>query len=112
MALTTLPGMATEVSPLFAGRFGPLWHVEFTGLGLPLTASALPTSLKVVVSPAVSTPPPTYGCPPDPAGRPSCHRGDGQPLGVSPRHPLPLAIPVATDRCGRRAVSAPRQQRT
>ena len=44
--------------------------------------------------------------------RPSCHRGDGQPLGVSPRHPLPLAIPVTTDRCGRRAVEAPRQQRT
>ena len=52
--------MATEVSPLFAGRFGPLWHVEFTGLGLPLAASALPTSLQVVVGPAVSNPPPTY----------------------------------------------------
>ena len=60
MVMTALPGMATEVSPLFAGRFGPLWHVECTGLGLPLAASALPTSLQVVVSPAVSSPPPTY----------------------------------------------------
>jgi len=59
MVLTTMPGMATEVSPLFAGRCGPRWHVEFTGLGLPLAASALPTSLHVVVSPAVSTPAPT-----------------------------------------------------
>ncbi len=56
---TALPGMATEVSPLFAGRCGPLWHVECTGLGLPLAARALPTSLQAVVSPAVSSPPPT-----------------------------------------------------
>ena len=60
MALTTIPAMATEVPPLFAGRFGPLWHVEFTGLGLPLAASDLPTSLQVVVSPTASSPPPTY----------------------------------------------------
>ena len=60
MVLTTLPGMATEVTPLFAGRCGPLWHVECTGLGLSLAARALPTSLHVVVSPAVSNPAPTY----------------------------------------------------
>ena len=58
--MTTLPGMATEVAPLFAGRCGPLWHVECTGLGLPLAASALPTSLHIVVSPAVSNSLPTY----------------------------------------------------
>jgi len=60
MDLPTIPAMATEAPPLFAGRFGPLWHVEFTGLGLPLAASNLPTSLQVVVSPAASSPPPTY----------------------------------------------------
>jgi hypothetical protein len=60
MALTTIPAMTTEVPPLFAGRFGPLWRVEFTGLGLPLAASDLPTSLQVLVSPAASSPPPTY----------------------------------------------------
>ncbi len=60
MALTTIPAMATAVPPLFAGRFGPLWHVEFTGLGLPLATSDLPTSLQVVVGPAASSPPPTY----------------------------------------------------
>ena len=59
IAMTTLPGMATEVAPLFAGRCGPLWHVECTGLGLSLAARALPTSLHVVVSPAVSNPAPT-----------------------------------------------------
>ena len=101
MVMTTMPGMATEVSPLFAGRCGPLWHVECTGLGLPLAARALPTALRVVVSPAVSNPLPTCSVHRTLAGRPSCHRGDGQPLGVSPRHPLPLAIPIATDRCGR-----------
>ena len=60
MAMTTLPGMATEVSPLFAGRCGPLWHVEFTGLGLPLAASQLPTSFQAAVGPSASNPPPTY----------------------------------------------------
>ena len=59
MVMTALPGMATEVSPLFAGRCSPLWHVEYTGPGLPLAASALPTSLHIVVSPAVSNPLPT-----------------------------------------------------
>jgi hypothetical protein len=60
MALTIIPAMATEVPPLFAGRFGPLWRIEFTGLGLPLAASDLPTSLQVAVGPSVSSPPPTY----------------------------------------------------
>jgi hypothetical protein len=60
MALTIMPGMATEVPPLFAGRAGPLWRVAFTGLGRPLAASHLPTSLQVAVRLAVSNAPPTY----------------------------------------------------
>jgi hypothetical protein len=60
MALITMSSMATEAPPLFAGRFAPLWHVAFTGLGLPLAASTLPTSLQAVVGPSVSSPPPTY----------------------------------------------------
>jgi hypothetical protein len=60
MAIPTIPSIATEVRPLFAGRFGPLWYVEFTGLGRPLAASGLPTSLQIAVGPAASSPPPTY----------------------------------------------------
>ena len=60
MALTIIPAMATEVPPLFAGRSGPLWPIEFTGLGLPLATSDLPTSLQVAVGPSTSSPPPTY----------------------------------------------------
>ena len=52
MAITTIPSIATEVRPLFAGRFGPLWYVEFTGLGRPLAVSDLPTSLQIAVGPA------------------------------------------------------------
>jgi hypothetical protein len=60
MALTIIPGMATEVPPLFAGRSGPLWPVEFTGLGLPLAASNLPTSLQVAVGRSVNSAAPRY----------------------------------------------------
>ena len=60
MAMITMPSLATEAPPLFAGQFGPLWRVEFTGLGLPLAASHLPTSLQVEVGPSASSPPPMY----------------------------------------------------
>jgi hypothetical protein len=60
MAIATIPSIATEIRPLFAGRSGPLWQVEFTGLGLPLAASDLPTSLQIAVGPSTSSPPPTY----------------------------------------------------
>ena len=59
MAIATIPSIATEIRPLFAGRSGPLWQVEFTGLGLPLAASDLPTSLQIAVGPSTSSPPPT-----------------------------------------------------
>ena len=61
MAIITMTSMATDAPPLFAGQFGPLWRVAFTGLGLPLVASHLPTSLQVAVGPLTSSPPPTYG---------------------------------------------------
>ena len=60
MAIITITSMATDAPPLFAGQFGPLWRVAFTGLGLPLAASHLPPSLQVAVGPSASNPPPTY----------------------------------------------------
>jgi hypothetical protein len=60
MAIITMPSMATEVLPLFAGRFGPLWNVAFTGLGVPLGGSNLPTSLQSAVGPSARSSPPTY----------------------------------------------------
>ena len=60
MALTPIPAMATEVLPLFAARCGPLWSVEFTGLGQPLAASDLPTSLQVAVGRSGSSATPRY----------------------------------------------------
>ena len=60
MAITTIQSLATEVRPLFAGPAGPLWHVEFSGLGRPLAERDLPTSLQLAVSPSASSPPPTY----------------------------------------------------
>ena len=34
--------------PLFAGQAGSLRHIEFTGLGRPLFADALPASYQIV----------------------------------------------------------------
>jgi hypothetical protein len=60
MAITSIPSIATEVRPLFAGLASPLWHVEFSGLGQPLAERDLPTSLQIAVSPSTSNPLPTY----------------------------------------------------
>jgi hypothetical protein len=60
MAMITIPSMATEAPPLFAGQFGPLRRVEFTGLGRPLYANAFPASYQVLGAGAASSPPATY----------------------------------------------------
>jgi hypothetical protein len=60
MAITSIPSLATEAPPLFAGRAGPLRSVAFTGLGRPLYPGTLPASLQVVVGGAAHSLPPTY----------------------------------------------------
>jgi hypothetical protein len=42
--MTSIVSGAMAVPPLFAGQAGPLRHIEFTGLGRPLYAEALPVS--------------------------------------------------------------------
>ena len=48
------------VPPLFAGQAGPLRHIEFTGLGRPLYAEALPASSQVLAVGSASSPPLIY----------------------------------------------------
>jgi hypothetical protein len=60
MASTSIPSGVTVAPPLFAGQAGPLRRVEFTGLGRPLYANALPASYQVLVAGAASRPPTTY----------------------------------------------------
>ena len=48
------------VPPLFAGQAGPLRHVEFTGLGRPLYAEALPASYQVLAPGSAPSVPPIY----------------------------------------------------
>jgi hypothetical protein len=49
------------VAPLlFAGQAGPLRHSEFTGLGRPLNAEALPASYQVWAAGPASSPLPIY----------------------------------------------------
>ena len=102
MAITPIPSIATEMRPLFAGRSGPLWQVEFSGLGLPLAASDLrlrsrsPSARRraVLRLRLMST---------NPAGRPPRYRDDGEPFSVNPWCLLPLAMPSAACRRCRRA---------
>jgi hypothetical protein len=45
--MTSILSGAMAALPLFAGQAGPLQHIEFTGLGRPLYAEALPASYQV-----------------------------------------------------------------
>ena len=46
--MTSILTGVTVALPLFAGQAGPLRHIEFTGLGRPLYAGALPASYQVL----------------------------------------------------------------
>jgi len=58
--MTSILSGVTVAPPLFAGQAGPLRHVEFTGLGRPLYADALPASYRIVAAGSASSPLPVY----------------------------------------------------
>ena len=58
--MTSILSGVTVAPPLFAGQAGPLRHIEFTGLGRPLYAEALPASYQVLAAGSATSPPPIY----------------------------------------------------
>ena len=58
--MTSILTGVTVALPLFAGQAGPLRHIEFTGLGRPLYAGALPASYQVLAPGSATSAPPIY----------------------------------------------------
>jgi hypothetical protein len=58
--MTSILSGAMAALPLFAGQAGPLQHIEFTGLGRPLYAEALPASYQVLVPGSATSASPIY----------------------------------------------------
>jgi len=58
--MTSILSGVMVAPPLFAGPAGPLRHIEFTGLGRPLDAEALPVSYQVLAPGSAPSAPPIY----------------------------------------------------